>query len=230
MSNQLAAIVWDLDGTLVDSAPDLATALNELLVESGLATLDTDVVRTMIGNGVAKLIERGFAAAGQRVTDDALQPMLSRFVTIYEGCATDLTRPYPGVTDALQQFQDAEIRQAVCTNKPEAASRQILEELQLAHYFDIVVGGDTLASRKPDPLPLSSCLDALGVNVNECIMIGDSAVDVATAKAINMRVGIVTHGYSREPVEILGADFLIEDLSSWLEELMNELRPRAATP
>ncbi len=230
MSNQLAAIVWDLDGTLVDSAPDIASALNELLAESGLTTLDTDVVRTMIGNGVAKLIERGFAAAGQSVMDDDLRPMLSRFVTIYEGCATDLTRPYPGVTDALQQFHDAGIRQAVCTNKPEAASRKILDELQLAHYFDIVVGGDTLASRKPDPLPLRHCLESLGVKTSECLMIGDSAVDVATAKAINMRIGVVTHGYAREPAESLGADFLIEDLSAWHADLMTELRAQADTP
>ena len=224
----VTAIVWDLDGTLIDSAPDLGTALNALLREHGQAEQGSREVRSMIGDGAARLVERGFAASGHIVRDAQLSRLVQRFMTIYAECATDETRPYPGALEALQQIRDAGIRQGICTNKPEAITRQILLDLSLAEYFDAVVGGDTTPKKKPDPLPLRDCLQALGVNPIDSLMIGDSAVDVATAKAANMPVGLVTHGYSREPVENLPADFLIYDLSSLPDILTKATWPEAA--
>ena len=224
----VTAIVWDLDGTLIDSAPDLGTALNELLREHGQAEQSSRAVRSMIGDGVAKLVERGFAASGHIVRDAQLSRLVRQFMTIYAECAADKTRPYPGALDALQQFKDAGIRQGICTNKPEAITRQILHDLSLAKYFDAVVGGDTTPKKKPDPLPLRDCLQALGVNPIDSLMIGDSAVDVAAAKAVNMPVGLVTHGYAREPIENLPADFLVYDLSSLPAILTKATWPEAA--
>jgi phosphoglycolate phosphatase len=228
MNDFPVAVIWDLDGTLIDSAPDLATALNVLLRENNRAALDTDTVRTMIGDGVAKLVERGFQATGQAISAENLPGLIDRFMRIYEIRATDKTRLYPGAQEALQRFQDAGIRQAICTNKPEAVTRQILDGLLIAGFFDAVVGGDTTSRKKPDPLPLQDCLQALGVSPVDSLVIGDSAVDVATARAVNIQVGIVTHGYAREPVRALGADFLIEDLSTLFADVVTGVLSRAA--
>jgi phosphoglycolate phosphatase len=212
--DNLDAIVWDLDGTLIDSAPDLAAALNTLLQEYSLPALPVTAVRKMIGNGVAKLIERGFHAHGKILVAAQMKSLLPQFMKIYSSCATELTRLYPGARDALQEFRDKGFRQAMCTNKPERVSRLILDELALSEFFEIVVGGDTTPHKKPHALPLQMCLDALRTERCRCLLIGDSAVDVATARAAGIAVGIVTHGYARTPVSTLGADFLISDLSS----------------
>jgi len=158
---QPTAIVWDLDGTLVDSAPDLASALNTVLDKRGFFTLSITEVRAMIGNGVPKLVERGFNAVGVRPDQLQLDELIAMFVKAYKACATDNTRPYPGVVEALQAIHGMNIPMGVCTNKPEAFTRQILEGLGLANYFSNVVGGDTTSTRKPDPQPVLACLRGL---------------------------------------------------------------------
>jgi phosphoglycolate phosphatase len=214
MNSYPTAILWDLDGTLIDSAPDLAQALNRLLREHGFASLREHQVKTMVGGGVAKLITRGLRASGVVIGQSQLQSMVRRFMLIYLACATNKTRLYPGAESVLQHFADAGVRMGLCTNKPEIISRQILASLEAAPYFDAVIGGDTTAARKPDPLPLQTCLEALGVAPQDSIMIGDTGVDVEAARALRMPVGVVSFGYAREPVATLGADFLIDDLSS----------------
>jgi len=214
-----AAIVWDLDGTIVDSAPDLAAALNTLLDAYGKPPICEASVRRMIGNGVAKLIERGFAESGLVVGETELQSLQPEFMSIYSGRATQLSELYPGARSAIRAFHESGVSQAVCTNKPEMVSRTILHHMNLTQYFEFVVGGDTFAHRKPHPLPLQSCLKALETNVDSTLMIGDSAVDADTARAVGMTIGLVTHGYARQPVETLGADFLISNLAALPEEL-----------
>ncbi len=223
MNSYPAAIIWDLDGTLIDSAPDLADALSTLLREHGYPGLEEDQVRNMIGNGVEKLIERGFAAAGVIVTQQQLQYLVPRFLLIYAACATNKTRMYEGARSVLQHFTEAGVRQGICTNKPEDISKQILSDLSVARHFAAVIGGDSTAEKKPDPLPLRACLDALDAVPQASMMIGDSGTDVATARAINMPVGIVSFGYARNAVTTLGADFLIDKLSS-LPAALGELR------
>ena len=224
-----AAIVWDLDGTIIDSAPDLGGALNTLLHKHGKPPVDETRVRSMIGNGVAKLIERGFAESDSRVGELELQSLQPEFMSIYCARATQLSRLYPGAESAIQAFHESGVAQAVCTNKPELVSRAILDDMNLAQYFEIVVGGDTFEHRKPHPLPLRSCLDVLGREVDSTLMIGDSAVDVETAQSVGMMVGVVTHGYARQPVETLGADFLISNLATLPDELGLEVhRERVA--
>jgi len=218
-----AAVVWDLDGTIIDSAPDLAAALNSLLEEHGKTPICEAKVRQMIGNGVAKLIERGFAASGDIVESIELQSLQARFMSIYAPRASQLSELYPGAGSAIQTFHDSGVAQAICTNKPESISREILNDMKLARYFKFVVGGDSLQHRKPHPLPLQACLNALGTSVDSTLMIGDSAVDADTARAIGMTIGLFTHGYARQPVETLGADFLISSLAT----LPNELGLRA---
>ncbi len=223
MTDYPTAIIWDLDGTLIDSAPDLAQALNVLLRENGRVVLEESQVRAMIGNGVAKLVERGFAATGERLECERRAERVTQFLAIYTTTATDRTCLFPGVREILQLFDDSGVQQGLCTNKPEAISKQIVADLAIAGYFSVVVGGDTTSRKKPDPLPLRTCLAAMDARAKESMLIGDSGVDVETAKALDMPVGIVTHGYSRQPVESLGANFLVDDLLS-LPAIIDDLR------
>jgi phosphoglycolate phosphatase len=210
---QPTAIVWDLDGTLVDSAPDLASALNTVLDKRGFFTLSNNEVRAMIGNGVPKLVERGFNAVGIRPDPVQLDELIAMFLQEYKACATDNTLPYPGVIDTLQAIHAMNIPMGVCTNKPEAFTRQILDALGLANYFSSVIGGDTTSTRKPDPQPVLTCLRGLVAEPASSLMIGDSIHDVHAAHAAGVVIGVVPWGYRSTPVEELGADFVINDLS-----------------
>jgi len=210
---QPTAIVWDLDGTLVDSAPDLASALNTVLDKRGFFSHSLTEVRTMIGNGVPKLVERGFNAVGMRLDAEQLDELVEIFVKEYTACATEQTRPYPMVVEVLDQIRDMNIPMGVCTNKPEAISRQILDGLGLSGYFNSVIGGDSTTSRKPDPLPLLTCLKELVATPELSLMIGDSAVDVNAARAAGVDVCVVPWGYRPVPAEELGADFILDDLA-----------------
>ena len=210
---QPTAIVWDLDGTLVDSAPDLASALNTVLDKRGFFTLSITEVRAMIGNGVPKLVERGFNAVGVRPDPAQLDELIAIFVKEYKACATDKTRPYPEVVEVLQEIHSMNIPMGVCTNKPEAFTRQILKGLGLANYFSSVVGGDTTSTRKPDPQPVLVCLRGLLSEPALSLMIGDSVHDVHAAHAAGVTIGVVPWGYRSAPVEELGADFVLHDLA-----------------
>jgi len=211
---QPTAIVWDLDGTLVDSAPDLASALNTVLDKRGFFTHSIDVVRTMIGNGVPKLVERGFNAVGMRLDPAQLDELVAMFVKEYKTCATERTRPYPYIVETLEKIHGMNIPMGVCTNKPEAFTKQILEGLSLAKYFSSVVGGDTTSTRKPDPQPVLACLRGLVSEPESSLMIGDSVHDVHAAHAAGVTVGVVPWGYRSAPVEELGADFVLHDLAA----------------
>ena len=206
-----AAVVWDLDGTLVDSATDIATSLNRLLGEDGLAALDDARIKNMIGEGVAVLIRRGFEAHGITPDGKRLESLVERFLVIYSEVATASTRLFPGAREALQSLSNAGLRQAICTNKPEAITRQVLAGLGIAGYFDVVVGGDTLPRNKPDPLPLRTALEGLGATPEQSLMVGDSAIDVQTAHAAGVRVAFVTFGYGPGPSNPHEADYLIDD-------------------
>ncbi len=211
---QPTAIVWDLDGTLVDSAPDLATALNTVLDERGFFTHSIDVVRAMIGNGVPKLVERGFNAVGMRLDAGQLEELVEMFLHEYVACATAQTRPYPMVVEVLDQIREMNIPMGVCTNKPEAISRQILDGLGLSGYFNSVIGGDSTTGRKPDPLPLLTCLTELVAAPQHSLMIGDSAVDVNAARAACVGVCVVPWGYRPVAAEDLRADFVLHDFAA----------------
>ena len=211
---QPTSLIWDLDGTLVDSAPDLASALNTVLDKRGFFTHSIDVVRTMIGNGVPKLVERGFNAVGMRLEPEQLDELVAMFVEEYKTCATEQTRPYPNIVETLERLHGMNIPMGVCTNKPEAFTKQILEGLGLAEYFSSVVGGDTTGTRKPDPQPVLACLRGLVSESVSSLMIGDSVHDVHAAHAAGVTVGVVPWGYRSAPVEELGADFVLRDITA----------------
>jgi len=227
---QPTAIVWDLDGTLVDSAPDLASALNTVLDRRGFFTLPISEVRKMIGNGVPKLVERGFNAVGVRPDPAQLDELIAMFVNEYKTCATDNTRPYPGIVEALREIHSMNIPMGVCTNKPEAFTRQILTGLGLSGFFSSVVGGDSTRARKPDPEPVLACLRGLVSEPASSLMIGDSVHDVQAARAAGVFIGVVPWGYRSAPVEELGADFVLHDparLAGLIRDAGQRLQPTA---
>lgn len=209
-----AAILFDLDGTLVDSAADLAGALNAVLTEHGLPTLSLGQVRALVGHGVRALVQRGFAAQGRPLDDGALTQATAAFMAQYAPRATRETRLYPFVRETIQSLSARGTPLAVCTNKPTAVSRQILAYFGLGDAFQAVVGGDFDGlPRKPDPALLRRACALLGTVPEASLMVGDSAADVAAARAAPMPVLVVAHGYTQTRPEALGAQGVIEDFS-----------------
>ena len=204
--NYPAAVVWDLDGTLVESAPDLAAALNSVLGARGLPAHSVAAVRLMIGAGVPKLIERGFRAANARLSQAELEDIVPEFMEIYSACATRNTYLIDHARETLELMKQAGVTQGLCTNKPIAVTRKILAALDIDQYFGSVVGGDSTSGRKPDPLPLQTCIDNLSAAPSETVMVGDSGADVGAARAAGVPVIIVPDGYTGVPPDELGAD------------------------
>ncbi len=207
------AILFDLDGTLVDSAPDLANATNLLLAEYEHPPLSIDQIRNMIGNGVAKLVERAFRASGETLDASTLKMRTDQMMAIYSQHLTDDSFLLAGAHEALLFCQEKGIATGVVTNKPEAAARQILVDFKIADLIQVVVGGDTCLTRKPNPEMLIYAMQALGIGPQAGLMVGDSPADINAANAYAMRSIAVRGGYTTVPVEELGADIVINSLN-----------------
>ena len=213
-------LLFDLDGTLVDTLPDLRSALNEALAERGRPPLTGAQVMAMIGDGAAALVERALAAS-------ALEPaemgfLLPRFLEIYERRPTCLSRPYPAVAETLVTLRRRGYRTAVCTNKPQHAAELVLRELELDRLFDAVAGGDRFTAKKPDPRHLLGVLSLLGGKAERAAMVGDNANDARAARAAAMPVLLMRYGYGGSGLKALGADALLDrfaDLPAALERL-----------
>ncbi len=203
-------LLCDLDGTLVDSLPDLAAAIAELLDQERRPGLTHDAVAAMVGDGVPKLIERALAATGGVPPEAELAALVARYMPIYEARLTELTRPYPGAIETLRALKAAGWRLAVCTNKPEAPSREIVARLGFAGLFEAVSGGDSLPIRKPDPGHVLGLLATLGAAPGAAVMLGDSANDVQAAQAAGLPAIAIAHGYGGTPARELGAERVIE--------------------
>lgn len=208
-------VIFDLDGTLIDSAPDLHAAVNRMLGDLGLAPLSLPEVRRMVGDGAGALISRVLAARG---VDPALQPQALRaFLSCYAEDPVKHTKVYPGVREALVRLGEAGLGLSLCTNKPEAPTREVLKRLELASHFVQVVGGDTFPFRKPDPRVLQHLLG--DTPAQQAVLVGDSEVDAATASAAGMPFVLVSYGYHRSALAEISRDALLDDLMG-LPELL----------
>ncbi len=206
------AVIWDLDGTLVDSVGDLTVALNGSLANHGLEPRSVDAVRGMIGDGITELLRRGFDAAGRLLTPAELPALRQEFMARYGECATRRTRAMPGAAEVVATLSEAGWRHAVCTNKPAEISRAILEALGLGGRIEAVVGGDAGLPLKPDPAPVRACLAALGLAPHRAVMVGDSGNDAAAARAAGVPVVFVRSGYGRSPGTDPAADACVDGL------------------
>lgn len=211
MTTTLPALVFDFDGTLIESAPEIHACLNALLEQHGRPAVTLAQVERMIGNGVRSLVERGFQATGG--PPDDFEAALARFIDMYNNAPIDETPVYDGVPETLAQLHAAGHLMAICTNKLHAPTMKILQGLDFARYFTVVTGGDTFPVRKPDPGHLLGVLERLGVEPDGAIMIGDSPNDIGCAIAAGVRSIAVSYGYSRVPPAELGATRLIDRFS-----------------
>lgn len=204
------AVVFDLDGTLIDSAPDIHAAANRLMAQHGFEAFSLEETRSYIGSGVPHFISCCLMARG-RARDGALRARLIKdFIADYETAVT-LTRIYPGVMKALAKLATAEILLGLCTNKPQGPARAVLVHLELAALFPVVIGGDSLSVRKPDPAPLQATAAALGTR--DVIFVGDSEVDAETAARAGVPFVLYTEGYRKGPVERIAHDRAFSDFA-----------------
>jgi len=205
------AVVFDLDGTLIDSIGDIADALNATLATRGLPALPEDQIKQMVGAGVPELVRRGLSAHG--VDADDIEPFVRELVERYSAKPVACTRLYDGGAELLAGLAAREVKLAICTNKPQAITELVLDELGIKSHFGAVVGTTPDLPRKPDPAMLRAALDRLGVAAFDAIMIGDSAADVGAARALGVPIIVLRSGYGNGAPEHLGADALIDSLS-----------------
>jgi len=219
------AVVFDLDGTLIDSAPDIANALNKALHRRGLSPFPVQRVKDMIGGGVPKLVERALRAHG--VSRIGLMPLAADFLRFYRADLTTHTKVFPGARELLQRLKGEGRALGLCTNKQHELTLETLRQLELDGYFSAVIGERMGRPRKPDPGPLLAILEALGASADQAVMIGDSAADVGCAKAAGVKSVVVSFGYSRTPPGELGGEAAIDRLSE-LPACLSSLSPSHA--
>ena len=204
-----ATVIFDLDGTLVDTGPDLTAALNHALSTLGRRTVSEPDVRDMVGQGVLKLLERGLAATGEDAAE-LRQQLMPIFLDYYTAHIADGSRPYPGVERAMDALAQADVRLAVCTNKNEGLSRALIDALGWSSRFGAVVGGDTLPVKKPDPEHLLATIRMVGGDPATSVFVGDTHFDADTAHAAGIPFVAVRFGFAHEPVETLRPAVILE--------------------
>ncbi|MGC1302373.1 MAG: HAD family hydrolase [Caulobacteraceae bacterium] len=220
-------IAFDLDGTLVDTAPDLIGALNLTLLERGLPAVPADAARVLVGRGARIMIARGFALAGQPVEDGELDALTARFITLYRDRIADESVPFPGMTKALDQLVAAGATLCVCTNKRTELSVALLDALDLTSRFAVVFGADLAPAAKPDPRCFLAALEAAGGDPTRSLMVGDSDNDVLAAQGAGAPVVAVTFGYTETPARELGADAVIDHFDQLYDVAVRLLTERA---
>jgi phosphoglycolate phosphatase len=211
-------IVFDLDGTLVDTAPDLTAALNAVMRTTGRSEVPLDDVRHMVGRGARYLIE----ATGEPASADAITDLMQHFLVHYEANIAVDSRSFEHAELVVKRLTGQGHKVGICTNKPEALSFKLMNELKLRALFPVILGADSRPYRKPDPRHLLDTISALGGNPASAVLIGDSETDVKTARAANVPVVVVSFGYTEIPPRELGADAVIDHFDA-LEQALNSL-------
>lgn len=204
-----AAVLFDLDGTLVDSLPDMHSAFNRFLGALGRPPVTPGDLRGWVGDGAAELVRRGLTFTGG-MPDRPLSQLVAEYIEHYRGHAACETRPYPQVVETLRALYEAGHPLAVCTNKPHALAVEVLRGLGLLDLFRVVLGGDSVPAKKPDPGHLTAALRAMDLPDQRAVMVGDSANDVKSAHAAGLPVVAVSFGYARVDPRDLGADVVID--------------------
>ena len=221
---QLQAVIFDLDGTLIDSAPDITGAVNKLLTRYGRPTIGVEQVRGMVGDGAPILLRRAFAATGAEIDPLASDEIYQTFLDYYEQQPSSLDSIFPGVPETLDLLLARGLKLGLCTNKPERVTTEVLAQLDLARYFESVAGGDTLPVRKPDGGHVSCVVERLGASKDGAVMVGDNHNDIAAARGAGIPVIAVSYGYPHFPTAEMGADAIIDhftELPAMLDTLAN---------
>lgn len=221
-------IVFDLDGTLVDTAPDLVETLNTILMPEGVPPIAYHEARKVVGAGARIMIKRAFALHDMICDDTNLERLFNSYLDHYAEHLADQSQPFPGVEQTLDELAAQGFRLAVCTNKLEGLAKLLLDRLNLTQRFDFICGQDTFGVPKPDPTPLLRTISASNASRDRAVMIGDSATDVRTARAAKIGVVAVDFGYSDVPASELGADRLVSRFAE-LPDAVTEVLGRVKT-
>jgi phosphoglycolate phosphatase len=220
----LRTVVFDLDGTLVDTAPDLINALNYILVREGMPPVPLHSARTMIGAGVRRLIERGLELDGRTVEPEDITRLTNDFIDYYAAHIADASRPFEGLEGALDDLAARGYRFAVCTNKLEWLSKLLLDRLGLSARFSAICGADTFGVSKPDPAILRQTVMRAGGEMSSTVMVGDAGPDIGVARRAGVPVIGVEFGYTEVPIAELKPDLLINHMKR-LPEAVERLMP-----
>jgi phosphoglycolate phosphatase len=216
---QQPLIVFDLDGTLDDTAPDLIATLNAVFAREGLPPVPYEQARMLIGGGAKVMIARGLEAAGRKVAPAHQEMLFADFIDYYAAHIADRSQPFPGLEDALDRLAAENFRLAVCTNKLEALSIKLLDALNLSRRFAVICGQDTFGIQKPDPEMLQRTIAAAGGKIEAAIMVGDSETDIRTAQAAGIPVIAVDFGYTPRPVAEFRPDRIISHFNHLREAI-----------
>jgi phosphoglycolate phosphatase len=220
-------VIFDLDGTLVDTAPDLAAAMNRVLDRNGRGYVPLSRVRHMVGQGARVLMSKAMEETGEAASEEHLDELYDQFLDHYMGHLSDLSQPYPGAVEQIERCREQGYRLGICTNKPEKATLQLLEDLDLRHHFSAIVAGDTLAIKKPDPRHLLVTVRRAGGHIKRAVMVGDSENDILTATAAGMPVIAVTFGYTPQHVSSFKPTLTIDHFDEFWDAVQR-FQPRRA--
>lgn len=216
-------VVFDLDGTLVDTAPDLVASLNHTIAARGLAPVGYEDLTHLVGHGARAMIERAFRLRGHPVDETEMPVMMDRFIAHYSAGMPGESRPYPGLIEALDRLREAGMTLAVCTNKMESLARPLIERLGMTGYFAAITGGDTFAVRKPDAAHLEGTVARAGSRMAQAVMVGDSLNDLKVAENAGVPSVGVPFGYSDVPIQTLNPTALISHFDELTPELVTSL-------
>ena len=222
-----STIVFDLDGTLVDTAPDLTNALNDTLTRHGHAPVAIEAIRGCVGHGARVMIEQALARAS---AEGDVDRMLAEFLVHYETNIARESRPYPGAIAALDRLSGQGATLAVCTNKRESLSRLLLQELEIEHYFVALAGRDTFPVAKPHPGHLTGVIALAGGSPSRSVMVGDSDIDLRTAKAASVPAILVSFGYGAAPLDGFAPEAVIDHFDALEGHAARLLNGRASAP
>jgi phosphoglycolate phosphatase len=219
----IEAVLFDLDGTLIDTAPDMGGALNNLLIEENLEPIPMDIIRPLVSQGGLVLTRLGFSG---KVPEQEIEPLRQRFLHQYRAMVADESRLFDGYEAILDELDNRAMPWGIVTNKPEWLTHPLLEQLGLAPRCGVVIGGDTLEHRKPHPMPLLVAAERLGVTCDNCVYVGDDERDIVAGKAANMKTLVAAYGYIEDADAIEGwdADGVIDQPGDLLQHsLMRQL-------
>jgi phosphoglycolate phosphatase len=222
MADRPLAIVFDLDGTLVDTAPDLLAALNAVLTAEGHQPVIPADLRHLVGHGARAMFEHALLRTGAPVPPARLIALTDRFLAYYRGNIARGSRPFPGVPETLLLLARQGAGLGVCTNKPQDLTELLLDALDLTRHFPAIIGGGRTPYSKPDPRHLMEVVNALKSSPSRAVLVGDSPVDVATARAAGIPVIAMSYGYTPVPVNELGADAVVDEFAA-LPEIISRL-------
>lgn len=216
-----SAILFDLDGTVADTALDLSATLNHILKQNGRTEIDHKLVRNMVGQGAKALIVKGFSHTGNVPTEKQIDVLFEQYLEYYLSHISDKTQIFPGAIELFENLKKQNIKIAICTNKNIELTHALLEDLKIKHYFDAITCGDSFNFKKPDPRHLFETCNLMNADPEKAIMVGDSINDIAAGNSAGMITVGVTFGYTETPVKDLGPDIIIDHFDQFVNAINN---------